>query len=164
MPRPLSRRRQLTTKLRYLAMIDTSVWEAKQIRFCFSDVIDLTGDDKDDLQRAIALSLAESNRAFRETGITDEEQAISRVLEASIAENKACLKRTPTEVWRDSRNPYDRKRQDKVPVGLKNVGNTCWFSAVIQSLFNLLEFRRLVLNYKPPSNVQELPRNQKVKL
>ncbi|XP_070419981.1 ubiquitin carboxyl-terminal hydrolase 25-like isoform X2 [Equus przewalskii] len=112
------------------------------------DVIDLTGDDEDDLQRAIALSLAESNRAFRETGMTDEEQAISRVLEASIAENKACLKRTPTEVWRDSRNPYDRKRQDKAPVGLKNVGNTCWFSAVIQSLFNLLEFRRLVLNYK----------------
>ncbi|KAL6090657.1 hypothetical protein STEG23_023441, partial [Scotinomys teguina] len=124
-------------------------------------VIDLTGDDKDDLQRAIALSLAESNRTFRETGITDEEQAISRVLEASIAENKACLKRTPTEVWRDSRNPYDRKRQDKAPVGLKNVGNTCWFSAVIQSLFNLLEFRRLVLNYKPPSNAQDLPRNQK---
>lgn len=126
-----------------------------------ANVIDLTGDDKDDLQRAIALSLAESNRTFRETGITDEEQAISRVLEASIAENKACLKRTPVEVWRDSRNPYDRKRQDKAPVGLKNVGNTCWFSAVIQSLFNLLEFRRLVLNYKPPSNAQDLPRNQK---
>nr|XP_044623441.1 ubiquitin carboxyl-terminal hydrolase 25-like isoform X4 [Equus asinus] len=99
-----------------------------------ANVIDLTGDDKDDLQRAIALSLAESNRAFRETGMTDEEQAISRVLEASIAENKACLKRTPTEVWRDSRNPYDRKRQDKAPVGLKNVGNTCWFSAVIQQM------------------------------
>nr|XP_044622534.1 ubiquitin carboxyl-terminal hydrolase 25-like [Equus asinus] len=94
--------------------------------------------------------------------MTDEEQAISRVLEASIAENKACLKRTPTEVWRDSRNPYDRKRQDKAPVGLKNVGNTCWFSAVIQSLFNLLDFRRLVLNYKPPSHAQDLPpRNQK---
>ncbi|OPJ66593.1 ubiquitin carboxyl-terminal hydrolase 25 isoform B [Patagioenas fasciata monilis] len=100
-----------------------------------SNVIDLTGDDKDDLQRAIALSLEESNRAFRETGITDEEQAISRVLEASIAENKA--------------------------MGLKNVGNTCWFSAVIQSLFNLLEFRRLVLNFSPPANAQDLPRNQK---
>uniref|UniRef100_A0A8C5L9B2 ubiquitinyl hydrolase 1 n=1 Tax=Jaculus jaculus TaxID=51337 RepID=A0A8C5L9B2_JACJA len=108
-----------------------------------TNVIDLTGDDKDDLQRAIALSLAESNRVFRETGITDEEQAISRVLEASIAENKACLKRTPTEVWRD------RKRRTKLLL------------AIIQSLFSLLEFRRLVLNYKPPSNAQDLLQNQK---
>lgn len=126
-----------------------------------TNVIDLTGDDKDDLQRAIALSLEESNRAFRETGITDEEQAISRVLEASIAENKASLKRTHTEVWSDSPNPHDRKRQENCPVGLKNVGNTCWFSAVIQSLFNLLEFQRLVLHYSPPARMQDLPRNQK---
>ncbi|XP_061904382.1 ubiquitin carboxyl-terminal hydrolase 25 isoform X2 [Entelurus aequoreus] len=126
-----------------------------------SNVIDLTGDDKDDLQRAIALSLAESNRAFRETGITDEEQTISRVLEASIAENKASLKRTHTEVWSDSPNPHDRKRIDNCPVGLKNVGNTCWFSAVIQSLFNLLEFQRLVLNYSPPTKIHDLPCNQK---
>ncbi|KAJ7996082.1 hypothetical protein DPEC_G00233380 [Dallia pectoralis] len=125
------------------------------------NVIDLTGDDKDDLQRAIALSLEESSRAFRETGITDEEQAISRVLEASIAENKASLKRTHTEVWSDSLNPHDRKRMENWPVGLKNVGNTCWFSAVIQSLFNLLEFQRLVLHYSPPAHVQDLPRNQK---
>uniref|UniRef100_A0A452HED7 Ubiquitin carboxyl-terminal hydrolase n=1 Tax=Gopherus agassizii TaxID=38772 RepID=A0A452HED7_9SAUR len=83
------------------------------------------------------------------------------VLEASIAENKASLKRTHPEVWSDSPNPYDRKRQDSCPVGLKNVGNTCWFSAVIQSLFNLLEFRRLVLNYNPPASAQDLPRNQK---
>ncbi|XP_064837747.1 ubiquitin carboxyl-terminal hydrolase 25-like isoform X3 [Oncorhynchus masou masou] len=126
-----------------------------------TNVIDLTGDDKDDLQRAIALSLEESSRAFRETGITDEEQAISRVLEASIAENKASLKRTHTEVWSDSPNPHDRKRLENCPVGLKNVGNTCWFSAVIQSLFNLLEFQRLVLHYSPPARVQDLPRNQK---
>ncbi|XP_073769836.1 ubiquitin carboxyl-terminal hydrolase 25 isoform X27 [Danio rerio] len=126
-----------------------------------TNVIDLTGDDKDDLQRAIALSLEESNRAFRETGITDEEQAISRVLEASIAENKASLKRTHTEVWSDSPNPHERKRMENCPVGLKNVGNTCWFSAVIQSLFNLLEFQRLVLHYSPPARMQDLPRNQK---
>uniref|UniRef100_A0A8C9T9C9 Ubiquitin carboxyl-terminal hydrolase n=1 Tax=Scleropages formosus TaxID=113540 RepID=A0A8C9T9C9_SCLFO len=110
-------------------------------------------DTRDDLQRAIALSLEESSRAFRETGITDEEQAISRVLEASIAENKASLKRTHTEVWSDSPNPHDRKRQENCPVGLKNVGNTCWFSAVIQSLFNLLEFQRLVLHYSPNTPV-----------
>ena len=36
------------------------------------------------------------------------------------------------------------------PVGLKNVGQTCWFSAVIQSLFHLPVFRSLVLNFSPP--------------
>ena len=38
------------------------------------------------------------------------------------------------------------------PVGLKNVGQTCWFSAVIQSLFYLPAFRSLVLNFPPPQN------------
>lgn len=52
--------------------------------FFLLDVIDLTVDDKDDLQRAIALSLEESNRTFRETGITDEEQAISRYGNGSL--------------------------------------------------------------------------------
>ncbi|EDO33614.1 predicted protein [Nematostella vectensis] len=34
----------------------------------------------------------------------------------------------------DPVNPYDRKRVEGTPVGFKNVGNTCWFSAVIQVL------------------------------
>lgn len=39
----------------------------------------------------------------------------------------------------------------------------CAFSGfVFKSLFNLLEFQRLVLNYSPPVKVQDLPRNQKV--
>ncbi|MEQ2164932.1 Ubiquitin carboxyl-terminal hydrolase 25 [Goodea atripinnis] len=146
-----------TTRLPRWPATDISVLAARQTQVSklppsgmAQNVIDLTGDDKDDLQRAIALSLEESNRAFRETGITDEEQAISRVLEASIAENKASLKRTHTEVWSDSPNPHDRKRIDNCPVGLKN------------SLFNLLEFQRLVLNYSPPARVLDLPRNQKV--
>ena len=42
------------------------------------------------------------------------------------------------------------------PVGLKNVGQTCWFSAVIQSLFYLPAFRHLVLNYTPPSAPPQL--------
>ncbi|CAG5130834.1 unnamed protein product [Candidula unifasciata] len=81
--------------------------------------------------------------------ITREEQDISRVLEASLAESKGSTKRKRGELWFiDPLNPHERRRQDGWPVGLKNVGNTCWFSAVIQSLFHIHKFRDIVLNYK----------------
>ncbi|XP_023592756.1 ubiquitin carboxyl-terminal hydrolase 28 isoform X1 [Trichechus manatus latirostris] len=74
--------------------------------------------------------------------------------EATSAETKRS-KRKRCEVWGENPNPNDWRRVDGWPVGLKNVGNTCWFNAVIQSLFQLPEFRRLVLSYSLPQNVLE---------
>lgn len=119
-------------------------------------VIDLTGDEKEDLQKAIALSLRESDK--KESG-TAENQDLDQVGDVSGGESKAGLKRRRCEAWGDSPNPHDRKRDDKWPVGLKNVGNTCWFSAVIQSLFQLPVFRRLVLSYKVPQNLHQACRS-----
>uniref|UniRef100_A0A671T474 Ubiquitin carboxyl-terminal hydrolase n=1 Tax=Sinocyclocheilus anshuiensis TaxID=1608454 RepID=A0A671T474_9TELE len=57
------------------------------------------------------------------------------------------MKRKRCEGSGESCSPADWIRQEDCPVGIRNVGNTCWFSAVIQSLFHLPVFRRLVLNY-----------------
>ncbi|XP_019830609.2 ubiquitin carboxyl-terminal hydrolase 28 isoform X8 [Bos indicus] len=111
-------------------------------------VIDLTHDSKDDLQAAIALSLLESPK------IQADGRDLNRMHEATSAETKRS-KRKRCEVWGENPNPNDWRRVDGWPVGLKNVGNTCWFSAVIQSLFQLSEFRRLVLSYSLPQNVLE---------
>ncbi len=35
-------------------------------------------------------------------------------------------------LFQDPKNPHKKKRIGQTPVGLKNIGNTCWFSAVIQ--------------------------------
>ncbi|XP_048471382.1 ubiquitin carboxyl-terminal hydrolase 28 isoform X6 [Rhincodon typus] len=118
-------------------------------------VIDLTNDEKADLQKAIALSLRESEKLQEEAKVAEENQDANQIGETNATESKVGLKRKRCEVWGDSPNPHDRKREDKWPVGLKNVGNTCWFSAVIQSLFQLPKFRRLVLNYIVPENPHE---------
>ncbi|XP_069411200.1 ubiquitin carboxyl-terminal hydrolase 28 isoform X13 [Ovis canadensis] len=111
-------------------------------------VIDLTRDSKDDLQAAIALSLLESPK------VQADGRDLNRMHQVTCAETKRS-KRKRCEVWGENPNPNDWRRVDGWPVGLKNVGNTCWFSAVIQSLFQLPEFRRLVLSYSLPQNVLE---------
>ncbi|XP_043937004.1 ubiquitin carboxyl-terminal hydrolase 28 isoform X1 [Protopterus annectens] len=62
-------------------------------------------------------------------------------------------------MWGENANPNDWRRTDNWPVGLKNVGNTCWFNAVIQSLFHLPEFRRLILNCQFTKSILESNRN-----
>ncbi|XP_075402732.1 ubiquitin carboxyl-terminal hydrolase 28 isoform X1 [Tenrec ecaudatus] len=115
-------------------------------------VIDLTHDNKDDLQAAIALSLLESPK------IQADGRDLNRLHEAASVDAKRS-KRKRCEVWGENPSPNDWRRVDGWPVGLKNVGNTCWFNAVIQSLFQLPEFRRLVLSYSLPQNVLETCRS-----
>ncbi|NWH75575.1 UBP28 hydrolase, partial [Piaya cayana] len=78
-----------------------------------------------------------------------------RLQEAHSAESKSRSKRKRCEVWGETPNQNNWRRVGDWPVGMKNIGNTCWFSAVIQSLFQLPEFRRLVLGYSLPPNVLE---------
>ncbi|NXS56162.1 UBP28 hydrolase, partial [Brachypteracias leptosomus] len=78
-----------------------------------------------------------------------------RLQEAHAAESKNRSKRKRCEVWGENPKQNYWRRVNDWPVGMKNIGNTCWFSAVIQSLFQLPEFRRLVLGYSLPQNVLE---------
>ncbi|XP_062867188.1 ubiquitin carboxyl-terminal hydrolase 28 [Trichomycterus rosablanca] len=104
---------------------------------------------KDELQAAIELSLQESQQ------VEAEQRELHRALEVSAEENASRVKRKKNEVSGESCSPAEWIRQESWPVGIRNVGNTCWFSAVIQSLFHLPVFRRLVLNYSLSERVLE---------
>ena len=105
-------------------------------------------------------------------GISLEEQELSRALEASLAENQVAMAKRgmPLQsLFVDPLNPHERKRRGRWPVGLKNIGNTCWFSAVIQvgagpgqrwdgahwrsyppqSLFHIPAVRKVILAFQP---------------
>ncbi|NXM74534.1 UBP28 hydrolase, partial [Serilophus lunatus] len=84
-----------------------------------------------------------------------ERDGAERAQDTHSAESKNRSKRKRCEVWGENLKQNGWRRADNWPVGMKNIGNTCWFSAVIQSLFQLPEFRRLVLGYSLPQNVLE---------
>lgn len=56
-----------------------------------------------------------------------------RAIEASLKENQNIPGFSPV-AQKDPENPYERLRLEGVPVGLKNIGNSCWFNVIIQVL------------------------------
>ncbi|CAF3325058.1 unnamed protein product [Rotaria socialis] len=65
-------------------------------------------------------------------------------------ERALLLSRETMEQIIDESDIAERKNLDE-PAGLKNVGNTCWFNSVVQALYTLPYFRRLILNFQYPT-------------
>jgi ubiquitin C-terminal hydrolase len=57
------------------------------------------------------------------------------------------LSRETMEQMIDESDIAERKSPEE-PAGLKNVGNTCWFNSIVQTLYTLPYFRRLILNFR----------------
>ncbi|KFW66766.1 Ubiquitin carboxyl-terminal hydrolase 28, partial [Pygoscelis adeliae] len=139
------------------AAAEPSAWEGSAVGKQLPQNVTtaLTPNNKDDLHAADACRPLESPKAQ-----AAERDAAERPQEAHSAENKNRSKRKRCEVWGENPKQNDWRRVGDWPVGMKNIGNTCWFSAVIQSLFQLPEFRRLVLGYSLPQNVLESCRSR----
>ncbi|NXQ95659.1 UBP28 hydrolase, partial [Sagittarius serpentarius] len=139
------------------AAAEPSAWEGSAVGKQLPQNVTtaLTPDNKDDLRAVDAFGPLELPKAQAAEG-----DAAERLQEAHSAENKNRSKRKRCEVWGEKPKHSDWRRVGDWPVGMKNIGNTCWFSAVIQSLFQLPEFRRLVLGYSLPQNVLESCRSR----
>ena len=73
------------------------------------------------MQRAIQASLQQNSAASRE----DE------LLQKAIAESLSSTKGTDA-LTGEAANPHERKRKPGVPLGLKNIGNTCYVNSLVQ--------------------------------
>eukprot|EP00359_Climacostomum_virens_P005944 CAMPEP_0204904364 /NCGR_PEP_ID=MMETSP1397-20131031/4821_1 /ASSEMBLY_ACC=CAM_ASM_000891 /TAXON_ID=49980 /ORGANISM="Climacostomum Climacostomum virens, Strain Stock W-24" /LENGTH=950 /DNA_ID=CAMNT_0052073147 /DNA_START=3586 /DNA_END=6438 /DNA_ORIENTATION=+ len=90
-------------------------------------------------------SATESIRPEGAGFISQEEQMLNEVIEKSLKETKA----TDALGSFEPLNPEERIRDAGTPVGLKNVGNTCYVNSLIQTYFSIPEFTKEVLSFKP---------------
>ncbi|VDM40426.1 unnamed protein product [Toxocara canis] len=74
-----------------------------------------------------------------------EEQDMIKAIEESLKENQNIPGFSPI-AQSDPDNPHERSRCDLSPVGLKNMGNSCWFNVISQTLFHIAQFRQLLLD------------------
>ncbi|KAL6077181.1 Ubiquitin carboxyl-terminal hydrolase 28 [Balamuthia mandrillaris] len=84
-------------------------------------------------------------------GFSSDEMQLAKALEASFQSSGVDSYSLATV----SNNPNHRKREDGVPVGLRNVGNTCYFNSLLQTYFFIPELRRAVLRFPPLSELSE---------
>ncbi|XP_078483959.1 ubiquitin carboxyl-terminal hydrolase 25 isoform X7 [Ciona intestinalis] len=111
--------------------------------------------EEDDLQKAIALSLQVSNDISMAPGTSSsvehlEGDDLARALAESIADIQSRQPNSGDASHRHKKDPHNLLRISKNwPVGLKNVGNSCWFSVVVQSLFHIPIFRNIILKFGP---------------
>lgn len=77
--------------------------------------------------------------------ISREDELLNEAIEKSLKETRASDALGSFEPL----NPEERVRQEGTPVGLKNVGNTCYVNSLIQTYFSIPEFTKAVLSFKP---------------
>uniref|UniRef100_A0A915Q4I1 USP domain-containing protein n=1 Tax=Setaria digitata TaxID=48799 RepID=A0A915Q4I1_9BILA len=99
------------------------------------EVIDLASDEDKSVQKwsGVPRSVL-GNR---------EEQDVIKAIEESLKDNQNIPGFSPF-AQRDPENPYERRRCGLAPVGLKNIGNSCWFNVIIQTLFHIPRFRQML--------------------
>lgn len=109
------------------------------------EVMDLTGAAGDeDLKEAMKRSMATTSQPST-GGRIDEDEAMQLAIASSIKDAQG----DPLAFTTVSTNPHYRKREDQIMVGLKNVGNTCYFNSLLQTYFCIPEVRAAVLSYPP---------------
>jgi hypothetical protein len=99
-----------------------------------------------DLQRALELS-RQTNQMDVDAGITEipglsaEDAQLQKAISASIQST------TPDVYQIVDRDPTKRQREEGVPAGIQNVGNTCYFNSFIQTYLFTPQICKTILSY-----------------
>ncbi|CAK58035.1 unnamed protein product (macronuclear) [Paramecium tetraurelia] len=106
------------------------------------------------------LTLSDKNNALSNTPTKqDEDIQLNQALIDSYKTNPQAATTTFEIV-----SPEQRKRNNGVPCGLKNVGNTCYFNGLLQTYFFNSDFVKIIIKFQPPAQIDQGKQGKSIQL
>lgn len=128
-----------------------------------TSVVTPASNPDDDLQRAMELSRKEqderdmaqavhmSQQTVLSNAAPDQDPELMRAIEESLKENPSTSDRRVSWQQPNFNDVKDRVRNSlEDPVGLRNIGNTCYLNSLLQVYFHLPDFRRAIMSFRCP--------------
>lgn len=119
-----------------------------------NQVISLADQEDEEMRRVLEASkrdiemkdgdsaVSTSTSSTTTMGLSQQELEEARIIEQSFQNTKGDI-----GLAFSADNPTYRKREEGIPVGLKNIGNTCYFNSLLQTYFTIPQFRNNVFKY-----------------
>jgi len=111
----------------------------------FADSVSIINQEQmhdDSLKQALEESMITHNQHTQKSKIDEEQEQLQRAIQLSMMETTS----TNTDLTRMGMIEDAKTRTDDAPCGMRNVGSSCWYNAVIQCMFHVPALRRRILS------------------
>ncbi|PXF40923.1 Ubiquitin carboxyl-terminal hydrolase 28 [Gracilariopsis chorda] len=116
--------------------------------------IELSRKEQDDRDIARAIQASKQDAVYVASSNPDHD--MMRAIQASLRDNQQHV--DPTASWQSNafiNANTDLRTSPHQPVGLRNIGNTCYLNSLLQVYYYLPAFRRAIMKYRAPIEQQQ---------
>lgn len=116
-------------------------------------VIELSQKELEEREMAQAVALSKQEGEASKPAAQSEDPDVMRAIEASLKVTPQLVASDRTVSWQSQGFADVKERMRKTldePVGLRNIGNTCYLNSLLQVYYHLSDFRRAIMAFRPP--------------
>lgn len=119
-------------------------------------VMEISRKEQDERDLAEAMELSKRTEQSARQDTTADDPQMIRALEESLKDGPHLAAQDRSVTWQQQGygDGMEKLRTGDEPVGLRNIGNTCYLNSLLQVYYHLPEFRRAIMSFRPPEDFE----------